>query len=438
MSTFIRSVLLISLTAISGYAVAVPKADDAPSRNLEHYLEYRTDSQLNLVCKEKGGAFICTSTDQKIVSRDGNATTEMAFEKGQLHFNGAVGTVLQKGTFDATMREVEQTEQLRRQFLASKNPYFAPPSSPLQDRLDRTLFGNLEQVHVNGLSIHSHQPETKIAVDSIAYVNAMKRTASGVAFTDRILGEIGLEYTGATVETDDPSGLYTSLPMMLETWFETNNTVRADYVGAQLGRLYADQLRSPFSGILHLKTNYLGNDVIGITIEARNRNKKGENDTFAFRGELHNASSLFTPARMPSPPATPDFLFQSMQSKNQSDGSGYRALLKTDKRFSGYIREYDALLRAAFDKRLQTYSYSPVLSQWLTQAKQAFSDLMLGKADTLNISVTNRSGMTVMQVFGMLMGRLMMPPASAQQTPDQEKIIMDTAASNLDVHIEAK
>lgn len=434
MPTFFRSVLLISLTAISGYAVAVPKADKVPARNLEHYLEYRADNRLDLVCKETSAAFICTSTHQKLVSNEGNASTQIAFDKGQLHFNSAVGIVLQKETFDAAMRKIEQTEKLRKQHLASKQPYLAPPPSP--DRLNRTLWGNLEAVEINGLSILTHQPETNVTVENIAYANTMKRTAPGVAFTDRVLGEIGLEYTNATITTDDTSGLYASLPMTLETWFETNNTGRAEYVGSQLGRLYADQLRSPFSGTLRLKTHYLGNDAIAIGIEAKNQNKKGERDSFAFRGELHNASSLFAPARMPSPPGTPDFLFHSIQSKEHSDASGYRTLLKTDKRFAGYIHEYDALLRAAFDKKLKKYSYSPILSQWLTQAKKAFSDLMLGKADTLNISITNRSGMTAMQLFGMLMGRLMTP--TPQQAPDQEKILMDTAASHLDVHIEAK
>lgn len=436
----VRSLFYLPLLYVLTLSASpVPKADEDKALNLSRYLEYRMQGKIDLECKESTLAFICESTRQRIETGDGNATVTTAFGHATLHFNPAAALVLDKETFGATMQELEETERLRRQYLASQNPYPAPPISPMQDALERALFGNLEAIRIDDLSVVSSDPKTVVKVKKIAYDNAMKRTAKDVAFTERILGEIRLEYTDASVESDEPDDAYAALPGLLEQWFDTNDTERADYVGKKLAHLYETQMRTPFSGTLLLNTNYLGNDAIAVHFSAENTNRSGVNDMFDFQGELHNASTLFTPARKPLTPGTPDFLFKSMHSQNGANGEAYRALLAKDKRFAGYIENYDALLRGYFDKKVKTYAYSAAIGGWLTQARDAFSKLLLGRAERLDVTVTNRNGATAMQVFGMLMGQMMMaPPASSQQTPDTEKMIFDTAAMHLDVKIEAQ
>lgn len=430
-----RPFLFLIILFAGLHAVPVPKAVDDRALNLEHYLEYRMQNKVGLTCKEAADGFSCKGADQKIVSSDENVTTVTAFESARVHFNAALALRLQKETFDATMKETEQIEQLRRQYLASKKPYLAPPSSPLKDALERALVENLEQVHITGLSIEQDRPKTAFSLASLSFVNDMKRTAKGAAFAERILGKIRLEYRGALLETNASDSFYSRLPGMLETWFDTNDTARADYVGKRLGALYADQLRSPFSGHMLLSTAYEGNDTISLNFRTENRNKKGALDTFDFSADLLSASTIFTPARRPLTPGTPDFLFKSMHSYSSNDVSGYRSLLRRDKRFSAYIGEYDALFRAYFDKKLKKYSYNAVLSRWFSQARTAVSRLLRGKADTVEITVENRSGMTAMQVFGMLISQLMAMP---QPGGDGEKIVADTAASHLEIGIEAR
>ena len=337
------------------------------------------------------------------------------------------------------MQELKQTEQLRRKYLASKKPYLAPPASPLQDALDRALFGNLEALRIDGLDVRTTPPESRIAVKKIAYVNAMKRTAKGAAFSERIFGTVSLIYTDAVVETEENGSFYRRAPHRLEQWLETNNTVRADYVGERLERLYADRTRLPFSGRFILKTRYLGNDAIGIDIAADNANRKGDEASFAFAGELHNASTIFTPARKPLTPGTPDFLLGFLKWHGAGDGAAYRALLKSDKRFAGYVAEYDALIRTYFDKKIKKFAYNAVISGWIAQAKNALSATLSGRADTYDFSVKNRDGLTAMQVFSMLMQQLTVgPDGQSGGQPDVEKIILDTAASHLEVQIEAR
>lgn len=430
--------ILAFCTTLLG-AAAVPEATERPELNLQHYLAYRMDGKIALTCEAKKSTFVCLSRNQKIVETDENVTTDTAFKKASLHFNGAVSEALEKARFDATMQELKQTEQLRRKYLASKKPYLAPPASPLQDALDRALFGNLEALQIDGLDVRTTPPESRIAVKKIAYVNAMKRTAKGAAFSERIFGTVSLTYTDAVVETEKNGSFYRRAPQRLEAWLETNDTVRADYVGERLERLYADRTRLPFSGRFTLKTRYLGNDAIGIDIAADNANREGDEASFAFAGELHNASTLFTPARKPLTPGTPDFLLGFLKWHGAGDDSTYRALLKSDKRFAGYIAEYDALIRAYFDKKIKKFAYNAVISGWIAQAKNALSATLSGKADTYDFSVKNRDGLTAMQVFGMLMQQLTVgPDGQSGGQPDVEKIILDTAASHLEVQIEAR
>jgi hypothetical protein len=438
MISFIRPLILFLFCAALLDAAAIPKAADDPALNLQHYLAYRMDGKIKLTCQENKAAFRCVSHDQKIVETDNNATTTTAFKNASLHFNGALAEALQKARFDAAMKELEQTEQLRRKYIASKKPYLAPPSSPLQDALDRAIFGNLEALQLDGLDVATDSPRTRIGVQKLSYVNAMKRTAKGAAFSERIFGEISLTYTDAVVETDESDSFYRRAPHLLETWLDTNDTARADYVGRRLGRLYAEQMHQPFSGRFTLKTRYLGNDGVGIDIAAENGNRKGDDASFAFAGELRNASTVFTPARTPRTPGAPDFLFGFFRWHGSADGTPYRALLKNDKRFAGYIAQYDTLIRAYFDKKLQKFAYNAVISGWIKQAKNAFSASITGKADTFDFSVKNRDGMTAMQVFGMLMQQLTVGPnAPNAAQPDPEKIIADTAAAHLEVKIEA-
>ena len=437
MTSVSKLLFLIAISSALLGAVPVPKASDNPAKNLAHYLQYQMGGDVALSCREGKEAFSCESRDQKIIETDCNATTVTAFKYAGLHFNGAVAAALQKERFDAAMKEIEQTEQLRKKYLASKKPYLVPPSSPLQDALDRALFGNLEKLRVDGLDVEKSAPQSHMSVKKLVFVNAMKRTAKGAAFSERILGEMRLSYTDAVVDKNRTESLYRSLPVMLEARLETNNTIRAAYVGEKLEQLYGQQIRLPMSGEFTVKTRYLGNDAIGVTVAAENGNKKGTHSSFGFAGNLLNASTVFTPARKPLTPGTPDFLFGYLHSHSSTDGNGYRALLKTDKRFARYIGEYDALIRGYFDRKLQKYRYSAVLSGWITQAKNALSKGILGKADTLDVTVRNRDGMTAMQVFGMLIEQLMATPPDRGAQPDAEKIIADTAASHLEVEIEA-
>jgi hypothetical protein len=421
------------------FAVSVPQAHKNPAANLEHYLEYLSEEHIDFSCAETKSMFACESDRQTFETTENNVTTAVAFQSARLRFNASAAVVLEKARFDAAMKEINATQQLRKKYLASKQPYLAPPSSPLQDALDRTLYGNLEQVDVEGLDINTSEPKSHVSVKSIAYINAMKRTADKAAFSERIFGTLQLKYTEAKVETDDPASLYGEMPQLLESWFETNNTRRAEYVGTRLGELYANEMKHPFSGSLLLSTKYLGGDAMQVRLEADNHNGAGSRDTFDFQGELRGISTLFAPARRPQTPGTPDFLFQSLHAENSTNAKAYRALLAHDKTFNTYMNEYVALINSAFAKRLKKFAYSPVISEWLLEAKKAVTSRMLGRADTFTLDVTNRNGMTAMQVFGMLMGQLMLAPQTPQQQlPDNEKIILDTAATHLDIKIKTK
>lgn len=438
MHIFTVFLFLFIFSTLSANDIPIPKATDKPAENLAHYLEFLTQNHIDFACNASKRTFECVSEKQLYETTENNVTTAIAFDRAALRFNASAAVVLEKARFDAAMKEINATQQLRKKYLASQKPYLAPPSSPLQDALDRTLAGNLEQVAIDTLDVNSSQPKSHLHVKRLTYANAMKRTAKDAAFSERIFGTLHLQYKGATFKTEEPDSAFGELPRILEAWLETNDTRRSDYVGQRLGALAKAVLDKPFDGSLKLTTDYLGSDAMSIHIEALNQNADDERDRLDFQGELRGISTLFAPARRPQTPGSPDFLFRSLRIVDSSDITPYRDLLKKDKRFSDYIHQYDGLIKEAFAKRLKKYAYSPVISGWLTSARDAFSKMLLAKADTLEVKVSNRNGMTAMQVFGMLMGQLMLAPQTPQQQPDSEKIILDTAATHLDVKIEAK
>lgn len=238
----------------------------------------------------------------------------------------------------------------------------------------------------------------------------------------QIVISVTIRYTNALLDSKDSGSLYMYLPMMLEEEFETDNSTRADYVGTQLHQLYKEQLLSPLSGTITLKSRYLGNDAIALDVSADSHSKQSSG-SYQFLGELRNASVLFSVANKPAVEGMPDFLFKSLHTKNSNDGKSYRELLKKDKHFAKYINEYDALLRQYFDKNIKEYTNNPVILSWFTSAKDAFSNVLLGKSDTLDIKISNKNGATAMQLFAMVMGQMMALPQDKDAAKKQQNKI---------------
>ena len=430
--------LIAALPAALLFAVPVPKATDNPAENLTHYLSYRSEGKLSPECRTTPTQIVCEAVRQALEKVEDNATVVTAFEKGTVAFNRAVEVLLQKEPFEATTRELEEVERLRRQYLAAKGPEAPPPPTPGVDALERAIVGNLEALDITGFEHYRQAPSTRLHIDTLHFANGMKRTAEGAAFAERVIGSVTLDYRGATLETNASDSAFAATPYLLETWFDTNDTERADYVGSRLHTLYAAEMASPFSGSFTLTNSFEGNDTIDTRFRSRNGNERGNRDTMELHLTLRNASALFTPARTPHPPGLPDLLFNSLHAQSSADGKAYRELLKTDKRFAAYIGQYDTLLRRTFDRKREKFAYSPTLTRWITEAESAFSALLRGRADTLEISVINRSGLSAMQLFSLLMGQLTALPPSPDRRPDMEKLIADTAAAHLEVRIEAR
>ncbi len=429
----------VSLPVLLG-AVAVPKASGDPAVNLQRYLHYQTDGTIDFTCKKRPHSYVCDAGAQRIEPEDANATATVAFGHLQIRFGDAVEVPLQKPAFGKTLEEIEKVEkQMRRYLAADSGSDLIPPSSPRQDALDRALVGNLEHFDIKKLDIENSDPKSHITIADVAFDNRMKKTAKGAAFSERIFGSLSLSYTDALIDANDSESFYGTLPALLENWLGTHDEARAKYVGKRLETLYQTQTQSPASGQIAVETAYLGNDRLSIDVKASEANRLGSKAVFTLGGDIYNISSLFKPARKPMSMGTPDFLFRTMHLKIHTKGDDYRALLKKDKRFAGYIGEYTLLLRKRFDDATTKFRSNPVLADWFTQAKEAFSKAFEGKADTFEMTVKNRSGVTAMQVFGMVMGQLMvMAPqqnAANASAPDEEKIIAETAAQNLDVTI---
>ncbi len=439
MTKHLSSLTVLSLFPLFLHAVALPQASLKPELNLQHYLEYTFDETITLTCKEKSKLFICESRNQKIQERDeNNVSSDLAFKKLQFHFNVSLASSLKKKPFHQTMKEIQESNTALEKQNASQNGLPIPISGPLEDTLNRSLFENLKHITLDNLDIKNSDPKTHITVKNITYDNSMIKTAKSVNFDERIFGKLQLRYTQALMNTNDSVSLHQSLPSLLETWFDTNNETRAKYVGDKLQKLYAKEAILPINGEFSISTKYLQNDKIALNIDTKNQTKDASG-SFTFDGELHNASTTFKPANKAQTAGMPDFLFKSIQLHSFNKADNYRHLIKKDKKFAHYIGEYHTLIQSHFDKEIKTFTNNAVISNWFKQAKIAFSKIIQGEAETLDISIVNKNGATAMQFFGILMGKMMQaPPQQGATTPTQEAVIADIATEHLELKIEAR
>lgn len=431
------SILLITSALSTALLTAstIPVASEKSALNLQHYLEYRSEGKITFICKEHSKDYQCLSKEQSNIEVDeDNTTTQTSFKEAELRFSEGLAAQLEKLRFQKTMDEIQRSTATQH-----NAPNNNTDSTDLEDDLDLALISDLDLIRIDMLDIKTSEPVTHTHLDTILYENKMSKLAKDVTFSKRIFGDITIDYRNAVIDTDDSDSFYQTLPMMLEELLETENSERAEYVGQRLDTLYDEALSSPASGDILIRTSYLGNDIITLNIKAESANKHGTSQSFEFDSEIRNISTLVPPEKKELTAGTPDLLFKSMHSQGTTDGNKYRALLKSDKKFLRYMGEYDTLIKSDFDKKMNRHEKNTVVVDWFKQAKTAFSKLIEGKADTLDITVKNRSGVTAMQLFGMVMGQMMTMPSNPNDKEGViEKMAADTAAQNLDVKIEAR
>jgi hypothetical protein len=427
-----KSIKIISVLAITPLllnAVNVPSASSKPTQNLQNYLQFQLDSKISFTCKHSASSYICQSKNQEFSQKDEETTSTIKFKEAVFTFNTSLKPQLQKDTFSKTMREISQTQ---------KQDDEDEIETPLADMLDRAVFENLKHVDIKKLDVKNTEPKSHIKVKSIVYDNGMKKSANGVSFEERILGDIKISYKEAYIDTNDSVPMYQLIAQNIEEMFETNNVKRSEYVSQKLNSIYEKQLNLPADGEMTISTNYLKGDILSLSIKAQNTKAKMSSDSLNFKGEIHNASSIFKPAKKALSATMPDFLFQSLKLHTYNNADNYRKLIKEDKKFAKYIGEYNQLITEYFDKETKAFTNNTILKSWLNQAKNTFSKVLLAKADRVDISIKNRGGATAMQFFGMMMGKLMMPPKKGAKAQTQEEVIADIATENIEFMIEAK
>ncbi len=424
MTKHFKTVIISSLLPFALSAVSLPQASTKTVVNLQNFLEYNLEAKISITCKEKSSLYICESNNQSITEIDeNNVTSTASFKRLQLHFNTKLSTELKKEPFAKTMQEIQSSDE--------------ELPTPLEDELDRALFENLTHISIDDFDATSSEPKSHITVKNIIYNNTMKRSSQGVSFDERIFGKVELRYTKALFDTNDTAPLYQDIPAMLEEWFETNNKKRSTYVSKKLHELYINETLSPIDGMMILSTKYLGNDTLGIRLTANSDNHNKTSGQFDFSGELQQISTLVKPAKGTQVAGMPDFLFKSLKLHSFNKADTYRHLINNDKKLATYVGEYTKLIHKHFDTKVQAFTSNAKLITWFEDAKVAFSKIIQAQADTLDITITNKTGATATQLFGIVMGKMMQPPKKGAPQATQEEVIADIVTEQLELSIKA-
>ncbi|MEA3522361.1 MAG: hypothetical protein U9R50_05255 [Campylobacterota bacterium] len=436
MTKHFKTIIISSLLPLVLGATSLPQASEKPLLNLQHYIDYTFDGEIDITCKEKSALYICESYNQSISEiDDANVSSSASFKKMQIHFHTSLASHLKKELFEQTIQEMKESEIATQKALDSNNLMLI--ETPLEDALNRAIMGNLLHISLDGFDAKHSEPKSHISIKNITYTNSMKPTAKGVSFVEPIFGKIELRYTQALMDGNDSTPFYQKIPAMLEEWFETHNEKRASYVGQKLHELYVNEVISPVDGSVILSTQYLGKDAMSLTLEATNDNHKNTSGSFSFSGELRNISTLFQASKGTISAGMPDFLFNSLELHSFNKADNYRHLINNDKKLSKYVREYTKLIHEHFDEQVQAATSNAIVTQWFEEAKVAFTKIIQGEADKLDISISNKKGLSAMELFGIVMGRMMQAPKKGSQAPSQEDVAIDMATEYLELKIKA-
>jgi len=436
MTKYLQTIIITSLLPFALSAVSLPQASSKTILNLQNFLEYNLEARINITCKEKSALYICESYNQSITETDeNNVTSTGSFKKLQIHFNTNLLSQLKKEPFAKTMQEIKATNEAMQN--SSHNNNYEPIFTPLEDALNRAMFENLTHISLDDFDLKNSEPKSHITVKNITYNNTMKKTAKGVSFDERIFGKIELRYTQALIDTNETAPFYQDIPMMLEEWFETHNEKRAKYVSKKLHELYINETLSPIDGMMVLSTKYLGNDSLEISLKANNDNHNNTSENFDFSGELQQISTIFKPSKGTQIDGMPDFLFKSLKLHSYNKADTYRHLINNDKKLATYIGEYTKLIHKHFDTKVQAFTSNAKLITWFEDAKIAFSKIIQGEAEKLDITIANKKGATAMQLFGIVMGKMMQPPKQGAAQATQEEVIADIVTEQLELKIKA-
>ena len=426
MNTTLKAIILASSSALMLQATPLPVSSSKPEVNLENYLKYESQNNLSLTCKDRSDKFVCISKDQKISEvDDDNVTTHTEFKKAELRFDHKLKDALNKKFFADMLKEIDRCETSDYEI------------TELQDLFSRAMAENLKYIEVDELDVKVSDPKSHVHVKEIVYENKMKRKAKSIEFDERILGLVEIHYTDVMIDSDDDDFSYNHIPEFLEELFGTDDKKRSAYVGEKLTEIYSKYSSEPLNGYMSINTKYLGNDTLSVDMKVKNTQGKITAQNFDFSGEIRNISAVVQSSNKNQASVMPDFLFKSLSTHSKNGSGEYKKLIKKDKKFAKYISEYNTLLNNYFDKELKQYTKNAIIKKWLNQAKTAFSKIIMAKADTLDISIKNRTSVTAMQLFGMVMGQMMTLPQQGDSEAQQTKIILDTAAQNLDIKIEA-
>ncbi|WP_201351951.1 hypothetical protein [Hydrogenimonas urashimensis] len=431
--------LLLSLTTFSHASLTLSETSEKPAENLAHYLNGLLDEGIDLQCIRSASGFQCLKEDFTVVKTDEeNVTARTHFDRLELLFRKEIAPYFEKNRFDAAMREYRRAEKARQTRKRSGRGAAKPVPTPQKDAMDRALWRTLDRMVLKNLRIDVSHPATRTFVKEVVFENRMTNLGGKTVYSDRIFGTLSLRYRDFVLDTNATSdSAYTTMTRRLERWLETNDTKRAEYVAKKLRQLSAKRMKSPTSGKFVLKTRYIGNDSLSLRFLAASRDGIGDRSDFSFDGEVHHLRSMFNPKEKEVQVGAPDFLFLSMHLQTDTNNTTYRHLLAHDRRFHRYIADYDDLIRARYDEKMKRYAKNPVVAGWLKQAKKAFSKVLRGEAKSIVLSVKNRTGATAMQLVGAVIAQLSVMPQKGEK-PDREKLILDTAAANLDVRIEAE
>jgi len=355
MTNYYKTIIVSSLLPLVLGATSLPQASSKPVVNLQSYLKYNLEAKINFKCQQKATLYICESDEQSITETDeNNVTVTVSFKKMQVYFSSKLSPQLKKESFEKTMQEIQESEAALEKASQNNNPM--PIQTPLEDILNRALFGNLTHISLDNLDITNSEPKSHITVKNVTYDNTMQAKIKGVSFEERVFGKIQLRYTQALIDSNNSESFSQNIPAMLEEWSETHNEKRANYVDKKLHELYGNEALSPIDGMISLDSKYIGNDSIALEIKSSNDNHKNSSGSFDFSGELHQISTLFQPSKGVQNAGMPDFLFKNLKLHSYNKADTYRHLINNDKKLSTYVGEYTKLIHTHFDKKVQAFT----------------------------------------------------------------------------------
>ena len=413
LSIFLLSTPLLWALPLITHKTIIPTAVSSSTLNLQNYLNFQSDHELNMACVEQKVYLVCQIPKYRHENIDefSHEVTEVTgMSKAEIYFEQEIlEPLLSKKMMMALYSDMTKIEAINEKNSpkGSEPIFYEQESSSLQDSLDEHIAEALRSLQISDFYLQEKNSSNTITIKEIKLLNDMKRSAGNQHYDYAVFGDLSLTLKAIKSNKKQYHTYTEQLIESLEETFEKQEAKRKEYVSKHLNQITSKEFDLPSDMILTLQNRPAKNDKIDVQIMLNMHNSAGTLSRFELEALITGASEFLLKKTQKNPVSTDFIIEHLLLLSTWGSADVYAKALKNDVRFKKYINQYRAKIDELLFKEI-TQSSDKVLESIIQKLRTALHHLLDGTSDTLKIELKSKNNTSVTHIGKTYMQAAMM------------------------------